>query len=191
MKTRFGRVVLIVAGMLLFAASAAIASDQTVEVGVFPEDELSIYVQDYLAFAAEVRQSSPEQYFDMQVRNTSDADWEVTATSTDLIGYDQDNCDEFGNCDETLNGKVIPASALHLWGADGTGWEDEQPDDVIAYDGVLDTLAPLLIMEGIGTLYGDFGFNDQAHLQLTVPDDDTLPGAYRATVTYTIAPQTP
>lgn len=190
MKTRLGRVMFIVAGLILFAASTAFAADQTVDVGVFPEDELSISVQDNIQFSAEVNQTSDMQYFDMQIRNTSDADWEVTATSTDLAGFDQDNCDEFG-CDETPNGKTIGASALHLWGADGVGWEDELPDDVIAYDGALDTTTPLLIMEGIGTLYGDFGFNDQAHLQLTVPDDASLPGAYRATVTYTIGVQTP
>jgi hypothetical protein len=190
MKTRFGRVVLIVAGMIVFAASTAIASDQTVDVNVFPEDELSIWVQENVGFQAEVNQLSDQQYFDMQITNTSDSDWQVTATSTDLEGFDQDNCDELG-CEESPNGKTIPASALHLRGADGTGWEDEQADDVIALEGDLDNSTPLVIMEGIGDLYGSFGFNEQPWLQLTVPDDDTLPGAYRATVTYTIEPATP
>ncbi len=156
MKTRLGRIVLIVAGMVLFAASAAIANDQTVEVGVFPLDELSIQVQENIQLAVEVGQTSEMQYFDMQVRNTSEADWAISVTSTDLEGYVPENCDESG-CDGPPNGKTIAASALHLWGADTLGWEGELPDDVIAYDGVLDTATPLVIMEGVGSLSATSG----------------------------------
>ena len=175
--------------LVLSAATAAIGADQTVQVNVQPADALAIEVQDRVDVSVELGQASEWQGFHMQVLNTTDAGWRVTATSTDLEGFTESNCDEEGNCDETPTGYSIPAAALELWAQDQTNWD---PGEIVGFAGSLDNTTPLLLLEGTAVPQGWFGIYDpMTAMRLTAPDDVNLLGLMRGTVTYTIVTYTP
>jgi len=171
--------------MVLAAATAAAAVDQTVNVNVQPEDALGIQVQEYIDLGVEVGQSSGWHEFDMQILNTTSSGWKVEATSTDLFGYTED-CDEHGeNCEVTLTGNDIPATALELAGGDQDDWGD--PGAITGFTGSLHNTTALKILEGTAVPQGWFGINDQrTALRVSTPDNDSLVGQVNGTIAYTI-----
>lgn len=195
MKNRFTRIMILAMALVLSAATAAAAVDQTVEVDVQPFDALGIQVDGHVWLSVELGETTPWQEFNMQILNTTSAGWQVTATSTDLLGYYQE-CDEFGeNCVDVPTGGSIPASALELWGQDQA---DYTPGAVTGFDaGTLDNATAHLLLEGTPEMQGWFGIqNPPTSLRLTAPASnppttDVLLGQMRATITYTIITYTP
>ncbi len=111
----------------------------------------------------------------MNILNTTSAGWQVSATSTDLVGS---------------LGQVIPASALEIWGQDQTDYDDGWIIGMPPY--ILDNSTPLVILQGTPDLQGWFPIQqERTALRLITPDDDALVGQVHGTVTYTIVTHTP
>lgn len=188
MRTRMGRVLILTSVLFVLAAGAAVAADQTVDIGVSPADELSISVDEQVYLSAEVGQMSPWTDFTMFITNTADSAWEVTATSSGFEGW-YEECDEFG-CMYMATGIDLPASAVEVAGGDWNGWEDA--DAIVAHSGALDEVTPVLLVTGTAETYGQYQLDDPwASMRVTVPDDAMYVGQYRGVVTYTIGPPTP
>lgn len=186
MRSRFALVSLL-AVVLMIPAAPAYGADQDVDVQVYPANALAINVQEGLGFGLVAGQVATQGFW-MEILNSTAGGWQVTVDGADLQSYWWENCNEWGCDGRNLTDPLytIDKSNVVVTGAD-TSFGDGDPasDPVITRYTEPLGVAPVLIMEGTVDAWGQFGFQSEPTVQLTIPSD-AQPNQYWTTLTYTI-----
>lgn len=197
MKSRMGRVLALTCVLVVLAAGAAVAAEQTIEIGVLPGDTLSVEVDGQVGLNTETGSTSDWAEFGMYITNTTTNGWEVKASSTDFLGFGNQECDENGCTYTDPTGINLSPSALEIEAGDFDGWGDPGAIVPSAATAMNNDYTESLLVTGTNAAYGQFQLDDPwSRLRITVPADPgdgsiTYAGQYQGTVTYTIYPIVP
>ena len=173
----------LIAGLLvLSAASAALATEQWVEVDVLEAGIISIDVEHQTGLGYVFPgQTTPERYFWMQVTNTVEGQgWQVSADGPDLMRFD--GHDEFG-APNWVATDTIAKTHLKVSGGAAPHWDVVH---VTYSEQSLGAAQP--IMQGSAGAFGTFGIHDpEPYVKVDLTGlTEVAFGSYGTTITYTI-----